>query len=570
MVSRLAKVIGTPALASRACVAALALGLAALVVTLAWRSRGWPLIHDAAVMHYIAWLLDTGAVPYRDVFDMNTPGAYLVHLGLLKTLGDSDVAWRLLDLGWLTLTCAVMARYLWPLGTSAAIVSSLLFAAYHLAGGPWLAGQRDFLLCPFVVAAAALVSPRRGMSSSPGADPASGTIAPVVSGAIARHAAAGLTAGVAVILKPPALIFLILLALAVATAPSRTRHPSGVSGPQTRGRGPQLFALLAGGAVVPLACATWLAATGGLGPSAQMFGEYVLPLYSRLARVWPWTALGWWPFGWRVWGLLGVLIGLATVAGWRPAIADAGRRPPRLATAGRRPPEPTNAEWRHRWRLIVAGLAYGAFHFAIQGKGWEYQLYPLALFACLAGGLTLATSPRAIRYSAAGAVALLTVTLAAKGAQEAAPPWIAEKAARVERLVADLERQLGPGDRVQVLDTNGGGVHALLRLRLHQPTRFVYDFHFLHDEDQPAILALRAELVAALAAEPPAVIVILKEGWPAGGYERFERFPELVRWLDAHYEIARDAGDYRLYASRTGSEMIGPLSSEWTLSADAR
>jgi len=43
-------------------------GSGALVAYLAWQSRGWPLIHDAPIMHYIAWLIAGGAVPYRDIF----------------------------------------------------------------------------------------------------------------------------------------------------------------------------------------------------------------------------------------------------------------------------------------------------------------------------------------------------------------------------------------------------------------------------------------------------------------------------------------------------------------------
>jgi len=63
------------------------LGLAALTGALAWRSRGWPLIHDAPLMHYIAWRIGEGAVPYRDLFDMNFPGVYLVHVLAFRLFG---------------------------------------------------------------------------------------------------------------------------------------------------------------------------------------------------------------------------------------------------------------------------------------------------------------------------------------------------------------------------------------------------------------------------------------------------------------------------------------------------
>ena len=47
---------------------------------LLWASRGWPLVHDAPIMHYVAWRILEGATPYRDLFDMNFPGVYAAHL----------------------------------------------------------------------------------------------------------------------------------------------------------------------------------------------------------------------------------------------------------------------------------------------------------------------------------------------------------------------------------------------------------------------------------------------------------------------------------------------------------
>ena len=81
---------------------------AVLLAYLVWGSRGWPLIHDVPLMHYIAWLIEQGAVPYRDTFDMNLPGAYLLHLAVLRAGGAGDLAWRCFDLGWLAATCGLL------------------------------------------------------------------------------------------------------------------------------------------------------------------------------------------------------------------------------------------------------------------------------------------------------------------------------------------------------------------------------------------------------------------------------------------------------------------------------
>jgi hypothetical protein len=473
---------------------ALALALAALALRLGWLSRDWPLIHDAPLMHYVAWLIQRGAVPYRDVFDMNAPGVYLVHLGVMRALGAGSVAWRLFDLGWLAATVLLLAWYARPFGAVPAAVAGLLFAVYHLAGGPWLAGQRDFLLCPLLLAGLALVASAAGP---------------------APLAAAGLAVGAAGTLKPPALLFLPMLAGAAAIIAGRRGRSWWRAG----------LAVLAGGAVVPLGCLAWLAWTGGLAAFADTVGGYVIPLYSRLGRVPPWSALGWWPFGWQIWTLFGLLVAGACAV----------------------------RSWDTRRALAVAGVAGGLAHFLVQGKGWEYQLYPLALFGCLAAGLALASPSGAVRGGVALALALLIAVLGVKGFQESRPAWIAAKAARVRAIVADLDGRLRPDDTVQVLDTTDGGIHALFLLGVREPTRFIYDFHFFHDENRPFIQALRREFLAGLAARRPAFVLVLERGWPVGGYERLARFPDLAAWLRAGYRLDRGGDGYRIYAKRRGT-----------------
>ena len=128
---------------------------AALALYLGGRSWGWPLVHDAPLMHYVAWLIGQGAVPYRDVFDMNMPGVYLLHLGVIGIMGEGDRAWRLFDLAWLALTAAALFGFARRAGDAwSGLAAALLFVIYHLSGGAWRAGQRDFLLTLFLVLAA--------------------------------------------------------------------------------------------------------------------------------------------------------------------------------------------------------------------------------------------------------------------------------------------------------------------------------------------------------------------------------------------------------------------------------
>jgi hypothetical protein len=289
--------------------------------------------------------------------------------------------------------------------------------------------------------------------------------------------------------------------------------------------------------VVPALVFGWLAGRGGLTAFLDIFVGYVVPLYGHVGRASVVDAVRWHPFGRPLWSLLLLLGILALLAA---------------------PTSPV------RKGLAAAGALYGVVHFVVQGKGWEYQLYPLALFLCALapwavsrlreGGWPRALDLWGVRRPVGLAVwALLVIVLGAKGVDAREPAWINDKAARVAALTRDLAPLVPPGGTVQVLDTASGGIHALLRLGLRLPTRFIYDFHFFHDVDDPRVRALRAELLAGLASGRPAAIVLLEESWPDRGYERLAAFPELERMLAASFTLAVTGPGYRIYAKRSDS-----------------
>src|SRR5205823_9217009 len=72
--------------------------LGGAVSLLLWRSLDWPLIGDATIFHFIADEMRTGAMPYRDIYDVNMPLIYFIHLAVVAIGGMSDVAWRAFDL----------------------------------------------------------------------------------------------------------------------------------------------------------------------------------------------------------------------------------------------------------------------------------------------------------------------------------------------------------------------------------------------------------------------------------------------------------------------------------------
>ena len=91
------------------------------------------------------------------------------------------------------------------------------------------------------------------------------------------------------------------------------------------------------------------------------------------------------------------------------------------------------------------------------------------------------------------------------------------------------------------------------RLRAVQPTRFVYDFPLFQDPASLVIRGFRAELLRDLAARPPRFVVVFRGGWPQGGPERLDRFPELRERLARAYEIRQARLEYVIYAKRDDS-----------------
>ena len=218
------------------------------------------------------------------------------------------------------------------------LAAAALFALYHLAGGPWLAGQRELLLCGFLVWGAA------GVIASTGAP----------EGARIRR----------------------LGGAALALGAGRVgQAPRGRAGSGSRGLG------MVG---VPRAGADTRARGRRVGAGAAGRGDARVARLDRRPR-----------------SVRGHHVRLSD-----PALQPAGaERPPararRCATTGRRcwrasRRGPASASPRSRaggggrtLGVLAAGLAYGAAHFWVQGRGWEYHFYPLALFATALGGAGL-------------------------------------------------------------------------------------------------------------------------------------------------------------------------------------
>jgi hypothetical protein len=481
----------------------LPVGLAlAWVVSLLVRTLSWPLINDACMNHYVGWQIAEGATPYRDVFDFQFPGTLFIHAAVVRLFGAGDAVWRAFDLAWLAAACWLFVRFHrrspgWVAGASAA-----LYVHWHVALGAWNTGQRDFiqavLLLGCALAAVNAIEGRRPER---------------------KLLLAGLMAGAAAAIKPQAILFALLLAPILAWA--------------ARGRASARLARFAAGiAAVPIALAVWLAWTGGLSSFVEIVRDYLVPLHPRMNRLPPGRiALSWIanPFSLPL-----VLLGLLALAraAWTQAMVA-------------------------RRLVLVAGCVYGVAHLALQAKGWSYHFEPAALFLCALAPAAL-EPVRGRRAWLGTALLVLASALAFRAFLVVAPRALAQidlDATRAHRETVDAAmadiRELAPAARrVQVFESGPAGIEALLRLRLRQSARFVYNHPLLIAPESAATQRLRAEFLADLRRTPPELLLVFGYAAETGQCADMASFPELAALIDEEYRLLRDRGHFRVFVPR--------------------
>src|SRR5258708_4760587 len=119
-----------------------AVTLAAAFVYMVVHTLRWPIMQDAQVMHYVNFLIDHGFAPYRDIGDLNMPGAYLMERFSMSVFGPGDLGFRIYDICMMAAMVVGMVAIAWPYDWVAGLFAGVLFATIHASDGPKGAGQR--------------------------------------------------------------------------------------------------------------------------------------------------------------------------------------------------------------------------------------------------------------------------------------------------------------------------------------------------------------------------------------------------------------------------------------------
>jgi len=457
-----------------------------------------PFAGEHGVYAFGAWRMSQGEIPYRDFWDMNTPGVFLVHRAADALFGHRMRSIRLFDLLWTLATLFFLHRIgRRAFGEPTASLAVLFATATYFTLGHQPTAQRDgWCLLPLL---AMLDGAQRSSPSARGD----------------RSLALGIGLGSALAfwLKPP---FLLPSAVCALVFLRRRPRPHGL--------------LLALGATSFLAVTVagllyfwWYGALRDLYENTVLFNfEYTRDRYTLGEQA-------------RIFGQLALAEPMWLVGAIACLVA--------LGRASARP--------------FIALIAACAVVVVVQGKLYGYHLAPLRLLLCATTAALVTTLWRARRARIASRAAVVAITALAIWSsvqafriQQYPQIWqllFREGAVKVSReevaLAGILAARTQPQDTILVWGVGTPGTVLYLAER-RSPTRFTscYPFSMQH-ADSPLVARWRREFIEALRRAPPRVVVVAGgDAWEGlknvDSAVSFEHFTELRDFVAENYRPA--------------------------------
>jgi 4-amino-4-deoxy-L-arabinose transferase-like glycosyltransferase len=214
------------------------------------------LTNDTPLFVYLGKLLLTGGVPYRDAWDVKSPGTFFLYAANVAMFGDSAFSVRLFDVLWHTLTALVTGCIANHVSTSrfAAVLAGCMYVVSYFSQQNWSLAQTDgYLALPIGLSIIAVLSAMR-------------------TDRLLSWLASGASLGVAVLLKPPfGLLVVPVFLCAVCSMPQR----------HTRAR--RVTAVFAGCALPVLVCGVFFYRADAFGDMIFTLFRYA-PEYVRAAQ----------------------------------------------------------------------------------------------------------------------------------------------------------------------------------------------------------------------------------------------------------------------------------------------
>ncbi len=487
----------------------LIVGGAATACIVAIASLRWEFEHDTPIIHYVGLLaVEFGRIPYRDIFDTSMPGPVAFHALLIWLFGPSENVLPAANLVLLLLVLVAGWLYLACIDRIAATAFVVWYVLSYFGGGPGSMLQRDFMAILPIAASMALVARRR-----PGKLPL-------------RSFLCGLLFGVAALVKPQLALGAPLVILADVIIE--------VARPRARTYALAVGASIVGFALPIAATLAWLASESALGPFIEFVTRY-LPLYvqqtelhafltpaERLKDILRSTL----KFG-SYWHTLPYALAAVAIALW--LVRHERGKTSLVALAG------------------LMALLYGLLP-ALGGQFWNYHYFPFVFFLIMTFSFLLLPLRN---FAATPRLSVLCAVLLGLALNATLPTHFQldrneAKDGRVSRIVTALSAILKPGESVQPIDWTSGVIHAMLRLRIPIATRFLYDFQFYQNVDDPEIQMLRQRFIDDMQRTKPTYLVEATKRQRVSGIGTADNFPAFDRLVAERYHVVLQEEDFRI------------------------
>ena len=477
------------------------------------------------IMQYIAWLIDNGQVPYKDIFDFNLPGVYLLHLSVLKIFGDSEIGFRIIDSILLLAIAYFSGRLFWKIDKRIALLSASLTPLYILWQGPKNALQRDTIVALVLIIGlnyiVELISKKDSAKTS---KPRIGKIT------IHSHSILGsiflLACGYAVFVKPT--VFFILLIIAVIVLVKQRR---------------QLFIHLLIFLLPVMMQLLWLDSMGAVQDFVSINWHYTRRLFVNICslRDLPAKAVKLFLFDEPIIFVCFIVISLV---GFHCYLKKYGKR----------------FDIGLLYAVMLLGLVFGLVHVLVQKRGSLYHFYPLILTIILT--TILGVYMLHLNISRSGfkhyiyvlVMFLLSLAVIFRSVLILLnQPCQMKEYTDALAMAETIETYTEPGEPVKLFDSVSGGITALYQTKHPLFDRFIYDVFFFYDQEDYYVEKLNNELLTTLKdPDLKTVIVTYKGSLDSETYPDFDRIYKIrgVREImDTYYYVAFEDSLLRLYKS---------------------
>ena len=455
-------------------------------------SRHWPLVGDASLIHYICFLIGHGMAPYRDLGDMNMPGAYIIEWAAMHVFGGGALAWRVFDLILLASASVAIFAITLPYDWFAGCFAAALFILVHGRDGLGQGGQRDLTMavCLLVSTAFLFHGVRKNRTWS--------------------TFLFGLFAGVAATIKPTIMPFgVVLLLLAIFTLRRRGQRIRWHAG-----------AAALAFSVGPIIALVFLRREHAISAFVDgLFG--IVPYYASLGHR---------PLSFLLLHSISPLLPLVLI--WIVLIAV---QRPRL-------------NWERA--ALFCGVGFGLLSYVIQARGYPYYRYPLLVFLLPLMALDFTAALQSASGRLAPAIRSLAIAGLVTGSLIIAPvsAFLIGHYELHTDFITSLEHNLEAlggsklSGHIQCIDSISGCGSTLYEMRLVQSTGVLSDFLLFGPDSTPVVQTTREQFSKAIIANPPQVIVV--SSWlhidGPDNYRKLAKWPEFTDYLSQNYYLKVD------------------------------